>query len=41
VRAAVKNVLRWRGIKKELLDALADKVIVQAEALFKEWPLAA
>lgn len=41
VRAAVKTVLRKRGIKKELLDALADKVIVQAEALFKEWPLAA
>jgi type I restriction enzyme R subunit len=41
VRAAVKNVLRWRGVKKELLDTLADKVIIQAEALFKEWPLAA
>lgn len=41
VRAAVKAVLRKRGVKKELLDALTDKVIVQAEALFKEWPLAA
>ncbi len=41
VRAAVKTVLRKRGVKKELLDALTDKVIVQAEALFKEWPLAA
>ena len=41
VRAAVKTVLRKRGVNKELLDALTDKVIVQAEALFKEWPLAA
>jgi type I restriction enzyme R subunit len=41
VRAAVKAVLRKRGVKKELLDALTDKVIVQAEALFREWPLAA
>jgi type I restriction enzyme, R subunit len=41
VRAAVKTVLRRRGVKKEFLDALTDKVIVQAEALFKEWPLAA
>jgi type I restriction enzyme R subunit len=41
VRGAVKTVLRKRGVKKELLDALTDKVIVQAEALFKEWPLAA
>jgi type I restriction enzyme R subunit len=41
VRAAVKAVLRRRGVTRGLLDALADKVIVQAEALFKEWPLAA
>jgi type I restriction enzyme R subunit len=41
VRAAVKTVLRKRGVKKELLEALTDKVLVQAEALFKEWPLAA
>ena len=41
VRAAVKAVLRRRGVKKELLDGLTDKVIDQAEALFKEWPLAA
>ncbi len=41
VRAAVKAVLRRRGVKRELLDALTDKVIIQAEALFKEWPLAA
>ena len=41
VRAAVKAVLRKRGVKKELLDTLTDKVIVQAEAMFKDWPLAA
>ena len=41
VRAAVKTVLRKRGVTKDLLDALTDKVIIQAEALFKEWPLAA
>ena len=39
VRAAVKTVLRKRGVAKERLDTLTDKVIVQAEALFKEWPL--
>ncbi len=41
VRAAVKAVLRRRGVRKELLEALTDRVIVQAEALFKEWPLVA
>jgi len=41
VRAAVKTVLRKRGVKKELLDSLTDKVICQAEAMFKGWPLAA
>jgi type I restriction enzyme R subunit len=41
VRAAVKNVLRRHGVKKEQLEVLADKVIIQAEALFREWPLAA
>jgi type I restriction enzyme R subunit len=41
VRAAVKAVLRKRGVKKELLDTLTDKVIVQAEAMFRDWPLAA
>jgi type I restriction enzyme, R subunit len=41
VRAAVKTVLRKRGVKTELLNTLADKLIVQAEALFKDWPLAA
>ncbi len=41
VRAAVKAALRKRGVKKELLETLTDKVIIQAEAMFKDWPLAA
>jgi type I restriction enzyme R subunit len=41
VRAAVKNVLRRRGVDREQLEALTNKVIAQAEALFKSWPLAA
>jgi type I restriction enzyme R subunit len=41
VRAAVKNVLRRRGVKKEQLEMLADKLLAQAAALFSEWPLAA
>ncbi len=41
VRAAVKVVLRRRGVKSEHLEALTRQVILQAEAMFKEWPLAA
>jgi len=41
VRTAVKAALRKRGVKKELLETLTDKVIIQAEAMFKDWPLAA
>ena len=41
VRAAVKTVLRKRGVKTEHLEALTKQVIIQAEAMFKEWPLAA
>ena len=41
VRAAVKMVLRKRGVQKELLDALTDKFLAQAEALYEAWPLAA
>ncbi|MBX7210653.1 MAG: DUF3387 domain-containing protein [Verrucomicrobiaceae bacterium] len=41
VRAAVRTVLRNRGVKAEHLEALTKQVIVQAEALFREWPLAA
>lgn len=35
VRAAVKTVLRKRGVKPEHLETLKRKVIVQAEAMFK------
>ena len=41
VRAAVKSVLRKRGVKAEHLDALTRQVIIQAEAMFRDWPLAA
>jgi type I restriction enzyme R subunit len=41
VRAAVKTVLRKRGVKAEQLETLTRQVIVQAEAMFKDWPLAA
>lgn len=41
VRAAVKRVLRQRGVQAEHLDQLVAKIIEQAEASFKEWPLAA
>ena len=41
VRAAVKTVLRKRGVKPEHLETLTKQVIIQAEAMFKEWPLAA
>ena len=41
VRAAVKTVLRKRGVKSEHLETLTKQVIIQAEAMFKEWPLAA
>ena len=41
VRAAVKIVLRKRGVTKEMLDPLTDKFLAQAVALFEAWPLAA
>jgi type I restriction enzyme R subunit len=39
VRAAVKAVLRRRGVKSEHLEALTRQVIIQAEAMFSNWPL--
>ena len=39
VRSAVKAVLRKRGVKPEHLDALTKQVIIQAEAMFSNWPL--
>jgi len=41
VRAAVKAVLRKRGVKPEYLETLTKQVIVQAEAMFSNWPLPA
>jgi type I restriction enzyme R subunit len=39
VRSAVKAVLRKRGVKPEHLDTLTKQVIIQAEAMFSNWPL--
>ena len=41
VRAAVKTVLRRHGVRAEDLEVLTRQVIIQAEALFRRWPLAA
>ena len=41
VRAAVRSVLLRRGVKAEHLEPLIRNVIAQAEAMFREWPLAA
>jgi hypothetical protein len=41
VRAAVKTLLRKRGVKLEHLETLTKQVIIQAEAMFREWPIAA
>jgi len=41
VRAAVKTVLRKKGVKAEYLEALTKQVIIQAEAMFSNWPLPA
>jgi type I restriction enzyme R subunit len=41
IRAAVRRKLRQRDIKAEDLDAVTDRVIEQATALFRRWPIAA
>lgn len=41
IRAAVRLVLRRRGIKPEHLEEFTSRVIHQAEAMFKNWPVAA
>ena len=41
VRAAVKRVLRARGVRAEHFDAIVGRIMEQAEALYAEWPLAA
>jgi hypothetical protein len=34
-----RAILRKRGVKPEHLETLTRQVIIQAEAMFKEWPL--
>lgn len=41
VRAAVKRVLRTRGVKAEDLDPFTAAIMEQAEALYADWPIAA
>ena len=41
VRAAVKRVLRTRGVKAEDLAPLTAAIIEQAEALYADCPIAA
>ena len=41
VRTAVKAVLRRRGVQSQHLEMFTRQVLVQAEALFHNWPLAA
>ena len=39
VRAAVRRVLHRRGVKAEDLEPFLGSVMVQAEALYADWPL--
>jgi hypothetical protein len=41
VMAAVKMVLRRKGIKAEQFDFVFNRVMEQATALYENWPLAA
>lgn len=41
VRVSVKNVLRKRGVKAEDLEGFVAAVMEQAEASFRDWPVAA
>ncbi|WP_158620009.1 type I restriction endonuclease subunit R [Corallococcus sicarius] len=41
IRAAVKRVLRRKGVKPEDFEPFMEKFMAQAEALYAEWPLAA
>lgn len=41
MKAAVKRVLRRRGVKQEDFEGLTDAVLAQAAALWKRWPLVA
>lgn len=41
VRSAVRNVLRQNNVQAADLEALVGKIMAQAEALYRDWPLAA
>ena len=41
VRAAVKRVVRNRGVRVEDFDQFLERFIAQAVALFADWPMAA
>jgi type I restriction enzyme R subunit len=41
VRAAVKRVLRKKGVKAEHFEPFVTSIMNQAKALYAEWPLAA
>ncbi len=41
VRAAVRRVLRRRGVRQEDFEPFLSRIIQQAEALFADWPFAA
>jgi type I restriction enzyme R subunit len=41
VRAAVKRVLRRRGVRHEDLEPFLVSILIQAQALYADWPLSA
>ncbi len=41
IRSAVRSTLRKREVKTEDLDGMTERIITQAAALFRDWPLAA
>jgi type I restriction enzyme, R subunit len=40
VRSAVRRTLRRRGVRIDDLDPFVERVLIQAEALFADWPIA-
>lgn len=41
VRAAIRRVLRSKGVTAEELEKIVPLVMLQAEAMYADWPLAA
>jgi hypothetical protein len=41
IRAAVRRALRKRYVGEDELDAVVERLMAQAEALYAEWPVAA